>query len=116
MNEFSQCGSGIVEALNTRVYGNGPKTLVLSHGFGADLTVWHFLIPVLAFYFKVVVYDLVFSPNVNPKLYDPKRYNNFRAYAQDLTCILDKLQVKESVFIGHSMSAMIGMHSGYKEA
>ncbi|XP_027176816.1 strigolactone esterase D14-like [Coffea eugenioides] len=109
MDELSKCGSGILEALNTRVYGNATNTLVLSHGFGVDQTVWQFIIPVLACYFKVVVYDLVFSPNVSPKLYDPKRYShNFSAYAEDLICILDQLHVKETVFIGHSMSAMIG--------
>ncbi|CAB4317300.1 unnamed protein product [Prunus armeniaca] len=78
-------GGGIVQALNTHVYGNGSQTLVLAHGFGSDQTVWHFLIPFLACYFKVVVFDLVFSPNVDPKLYDPGRYDsNFGAYAE--TC------------------------------
>ncbi|KAL3534004.1 hypothetical protein ACH5RR_007525 [Cinchona calisaya] len=106
---LNNCGSSILEAHNTRIYGNGTNTLVLSHGFGVDQTIWHFLIPVLACYFKVVVYDLAFSPNVSPKLYDPNRYNNnFNAYAQDLTCILDQLHVRKTIFIGHSMSAMVG--------
>uniref|UniRef100_A0A5B7A6D0 AB hydrolase-1 domain-containing protein n=1 Tax=Davidia involucrata TaxID=16924 RepID=A0A5B7A6D0_DAVIN len=108
MDMVSECGGGLVEALNTRVYGNGTQTLVLSHGFGSDQTVWHYLVPCLAYYFKVVVFDLVFSANVNPKLYDPKKYSNFDFYAQDLICILDQLNVKNSIYVGHSMSAMIG--------
>ncbi|XP_021804807.1 strigolactone esterase D14-like [Prunus avium] len=102
-------GGGIVQALNTHVYGNGSQTLVLAHGFGSDQTVWHFLIPFLACYFKVVVFDLVFSPNVDPKLYDPERYDsNFGAYAEDLLCLLDRLNVNKTVYLGHSMSAMVG--------
>ncbi|BBH07509.1 alpha/beta-Hydrolases superfamily protein, partial [Prunus dulcis] len=92
-------GGGIVQALNTHVYGNGSQTLVLAHGFGSDQTVWHFLIPFLACYFKVVVFDLVFSPNVR---------SNFGAYAEDLLCLLDHLNVNKTVYLGHSMSAMVG--------
>ncbi|KAK2985368.1 hypothetical protein RJ640_029325 [Escallonia rubra] len=75
---------------------------------GADQSVWHYLIPYLACYFKIVVFDLVFSPNVSPKLYDPKRYSRFSSYAEDLVCILDQLHVNKSIYVGHSMSAMIG--------
>jgi pimeloyl-ACP methyl ester carboxylesterase len=93
-------GGSIVQALNTHVYGNGTQTLVLAHGYGSDQTVWHYLIPILACYFKVVVFDLVFSPNLHPKLYDSKRYSsNFNAYAEDLLCLLDALNVKKTIYI-----------------
>ncbi|KAB2608034.1 strigolactone esterase D14-like protein [Pyrus ussuriensis x Pyrus communis] len=101
-------GGGIVQALNTHVYGNGTQTLVLAHGFGSDHTVWHFLIPFPACYFKVVVFDWVYSPNVDPKFYDPKRYSNFSAYADDLVCLLNHLNVSRTVYMGHSMAAMVG--------
>lgn len=102
------CSPGIVQALNGNVYGNGTQTLVLSHGFGADQTVWHFLIPHLASFFKVIVYDLAFSPNVDRKLYNSKTNSNYDAYASDLLCLMDEMEVSEAVFVGHSMSAMIG--------
>lgn len=102
------CSPGIVQALNSNVYGNGTQTLVLSHGFGADQTVWHLLIPYLACFFKVIVYDLAFSPNVDPKLYNSKTYSNFDAYASDFLCLMDEMEVSKAVFVGHSMSAMIG--------
>ncbi|XWS59308.1 hypothetical protein CRYUN_Cryun08bG0110700 [Craigia yunnanensis] len=70
---------------------------------------WQFLIPLLAYYFKVVVFDMVFSPNVNPELYDPKRYySNFNGYADDLMCLLDQLHVEKTIYLGHSMSATVG--------
>lgn len=108
MDTLCDYGGHIVEALNVNVYGNGTQALVLAHGFGADQTLWHYLIPYLACYFKVVVFDLVFSPNVNPDLYNPKKYSNFNGYVQDLLCLLDQLNVNNTIYLGHSMSAMIG--------
>ncbi|KAK9266587.1 hypothetical protein L1049_021652 [Liquidambar formosana] len=107
MDILSEQG-GLVEALNAKVYGNGTQTLVLSHGYGSDQTVWHYLLPYLACYFKVVVFDLAFSANVNPDFYNPKKYSNFDSYAHDLLCLLDQLNVKKTIYLGHSMSAMIG--------
>ncbi|KAL9237776.1 hypothetical protein vseg_012283 [Gypsophila vaccaria] len=103
---------GIFEALNGNVYGNinSTQTLVLSHGLGSTQIVWQNLIPLLAYFFnfKIVVYDLAFSPNVCPKFYDPKKYANYSGYADDLVSVLDELKVKKVTYIGHSMSAMIG--------
>ncbi|XAR68638.1 hypothetical protein NMG60_11003832 [Bertholletia excelsa] len=105
---MGSCG-GLVEALNTRVYGNGTDTLILSHGYGSDQTVWHLILPCLAFYFKVVVFDLVISPDVKPQLYNPNKYNSsFDAHAHDMICILDHLKVTNTIYLGHSMSAMVG--------
>lgn len=102
------CGVGLVEALNIRVYGNGTQTLVFSHRFGSDRNVWHYLIPYLACYFKMLVFDLVISPEINPKLYDPKKYSEFGSYAKDLICVLDEFHLVNTIFMGRSMSAMIG--------
>lgn len=105
---FEHRGGAIAESLNAKVYGNSSETLVLAHGFGSDQNVWHFLIPYLALYFKIVVFDSVFSPNVNPKFYDPNKYSNFSGYAADLVNLLDELNVSKAIYMGHSMSAMIG--------
>ncbi|XVE61319.1 hypothetical protein DITRI_Ditri06bG0030300 [Diplodiscus trichospermus] len=58
---------------------------------------------------NMVVFDMVFSPNVNPYLYEPKRCSsNFNGYADDLVCLLDQLHVEKTIYLGHSMSAMVG--------
>ncbi|XVF07441.1 hypothetical protein REPUB_Repub06bG0139100 [Reevesia pubescens] len=114
MNMVCENG-GIVEALKVKIYGNGSQTMVLSHGFGEDQSVWHFLIPMLAYYFKLVVFDMVFSPNVNPKLYDTTRYHSdFNGYADDLVCLLHQLHLKNTIYLGHSMSAMVGCMAAIK--
>ncbi|PKI42918.1 hypothetical protein CRG98_036716 [Punica granatum] len=97
----------IKEALNAKVYGNGTQTLVLSHGLGTDQIAWHFLIPHLTCFFKVVIYDLASSPNAEPKLYNATTYSNFDSYASDLLCLMDEMNVSKAVFMGQSMSAMI---------
>ncbi|GMI71141.1 DWARF 14 [Hibiscus trionum] len=100
---------GIAEALNAKIYGNGSQTVVLAHGFGETQGAWQFLLPLLAYSFQVVVFDMVFSPNVDPKLYDPQRYrSDFNAYADDLVCLVDRLQLNNTIYLGHSMAAMLG--------
>ncbi|PON46628.1 Alpha/beta hydrolase fold [Parasponia andersonii] len=114
MDVLCNHGGDIVHALNANVYGNGTQTVVLAHGFGSDQTVWYYLIPYLACYFKVLVYDLVFSANVDPKLYNQTKYSNFNGYTDDLICLLDELNVKNTIYVGQSMSAMIGCVASIK--
>ncbi|XP_022945470.1 strigolactone esterase D14-like [Cucurbita moschata] len=104
----SSSAAAIAEALKVNVYGEGMDTLVLAHGFGLDQSAWRYMIPYLACFFKVVVFDLVFSPNVKPEVYDERKYSSFEGYAKDLVCVLDHLHVERSIYVGHSMSAMIG--------
>lgn len=100
---------GIATALNAKIYGNGSETLVLAHGYGEDQSAWQLLLPLLACYFKVVVFDMVFSPKVNPMLYDPQRYQtDFKGYTDDLVCLLDHLHLHNTIYLGHSMAAMVG--------
>ncbi|KAG9456392.1 hypothetical protein H6P81_000900 [Aristolochia fimbriata] len=108
MSSIEHGHGGIAQALNARIYGTGAQTLVLVHGYGADQSVWHYLLPYLVCYFKVVVFDLVISGNVRPELYDRDKYSTFDGYAQDLTGVLRELNVTDSIYLGHSMSAMIG--------
>ncbi|CAN1133834.1 Strigolactone esterase D14 [Linum perenne] len=99
---------GIAKALNANLYGNGTQTLVLSYGYGLDQNVWHLLLPYLVCCFKVLVFDLAHSPSVSPDFYSPGKYSTFKGYSQDLVNLLDELELKNTVYLGHSMSAMIG--------
>ncbi|XXG56365.1 hypothetical protein AAC387_Pa03g3790 [Persea americana] len=99
---------GLVEALNARVYGHGNQTLVLAHGFGSDQMAWHYILPYLAYYFKLLVFDMAFSWKVRPDFYDKEKYSTFNGYADDLIGLLDELNMTRSIYLGHSMSAMVG--------
>ncbi|KAL5708520.1 hypothetical protein ACHQM5_019309 [Ranunculus cassubicifolius] len=98
----------LAQSLNAKVYGNGSETLVLAHGYGLDQSVWPYVLPDLTRHFKVVVYDLAFSGKVGSHVYDPKKYSSYYGYAEDLQNLLDEFQLSNTIFVGHSMSSMIG--------
>ncbi|CAL9186526.1 unnamed protein product [Musa hybrid cultivar] len=103
-------GSGkLLEILNVRVVGGGERVLVLSHGFGTDQSAWNRVLPYFQRDYRVVLYDLVCAGSVNPDHFDFRRYTTLDAYVDDLLAILDALRVDRCFFVGHSVSAMIGI-------
>jgi pimeloyl-ACP methyl ester carboxylesterase len=100
---------GIVEeAHNVKVLGTGSRFIVLAHGFGTDQSVWKHLVPHLLDEFRVILYDNMGSGTTNPDYFDFERYSTLEGYAYDLLSILEELQVNSCIFVGHSVSAMIG--------
>ncbi|KAM5565853.1 hypothetical protein ABKV19_019728 [Rosa sericea] len=99
----------ILEALNVRVTGSGEQYLVLAHGFGTDQSAWGRILPFFKPYYRIVLYDLVCAGSVNPDHFDFNRYTNLDAFVDDLLNILDAVGVKKCAFVGHSVSAMIGI-------
>ncbi len=97
---------------NVRCFGSGPVTLVFGHGFGCDQHMWRFLTPAFQERFKIVLYDLVGSGHSQLSAYNRIRYASLQAHADDLLDIIDACTDGPLVFIGHSVSAMIGMLAG----
>ncbi|XWS17218.1 hypothetical protein CRYUN_Cryun33cG0049400 [Craigia yunnanensis] len=103
------------EAMNARIIGSGSETMVLAHGFGADQSVWDKVLPYLTQHYQVVVFDWTFAGAVkDPNLFDPLKYTSYDAFANDLIALMDELDLKSSVFVGHSMSGMIGCIASIK--
>ncbi|XWS21286.1 hypothetical protein CRYUN_Cryun30bG0042700 [Craigia yunnanensis] len=102
-------GNILLEALNVRVVGSGEKILVLAHGFGTDQSTWQRIIPLFTPYYRIILYDLVCAGSVNPDYFDFTRYTTLDAYVDDLLNILDALGVDRCAYVGHSVSAMIGI-------
>lgn len=100
--------SELLGVLNVKVIGSGKRSLVLAHGFGADQSVWQYILPYLVPHYKVIVFDMVFSGNVDPNHFDFDRYTSLSAYAADLIAILDELEVEKCFYVGHSVSGMVG--------
>lgn len=100
---------GVVEeAHNIKILGSGVQTIVLAHGFGTDQSVWKHLIPHLVDEYKVVLFDKMGAGTTNPDYFDFDRYSTLEGYAYDVLAILEELQVQSCIFVGHSVSAMIG--------
>ncbi|KAL1564742.1 DASH complex subunit dad2 [Salvia divinorum] len=107
-------GHSLLEALNVRVVGSGEKILVLAHGFGTDQSAWQRILPFFRHDHRIVLFDLVCAGTVNPDYFDFSRYTSLDAYVDDLLCILDALRIDRCTYVGHSVSATIGILASIK--
>ena len=58
--------------------------------------------------FRVVLFDHAGS-RANPGEYDADRHVSLDGYTEDVLAILDGLDLHDVIFVGHSVSAMIGV-------
>jgi len=94
---------------NVHIHGAGRKTMVFAHGFGCDQTMWRFLAPAFEDRFRVIAYDLVGMGQSDLSAYDRAKYASADGHAADLLEIIDAYAEGEVVFVGHSVSTMIGL-------
>lgn len=94
---------------NLRISGNGSATMVFAHGFGCDQTMWRFLAPAYGERFRTISFDLVGSGGSDLAAYCRDKYGTLHGYADDLLEIIDEFATGPVVFVGHSVSTMIGL-------
>jgi sigma-B regulation protein RsbQ len=100
---------------NVRVVGRGPRTMILAHGFGCDQNMWRFVVPAFEDRFRIVLFDYVGHGGASAAAFDPERYASLEGYADDVLRICEALAIQDAVFVGHSVSAMIGVLAAQKE-
>lgn len=93
---------------NLHVAGSGVP-MIFVHGFGCDQHMWRLLAPHFAERFKVILVDLVGMGNSDLKAYDRKKYGTLHGHAQDMVEVLREVGGGPAIFVGHSVSAMIGL-------
>jgi sigma-B regulation protein RsbQ len=95
---------------NVHVTGDPDgQPMVFAHGFGCDQNMWRFVAPRFADRFRVVLFDHVGSGGSDLSAYDPERYASLHGYARDVVEICHALDLRDVVFVGHSVSAMVGV-------
>ena len=82
--------------------------MVFAHGFGCDQHMWRFVAPRFEDGFRVVLFDHVGAGGSDPAAYDPERHASLDGYADDVLEICRELDLDDVIFVGHSVSAMIG--------
>lgn len=100
---------------NVNVYGNGKRHMIFAHGFGCDQTMWRFVAPAFAENHRVVLFDYVGSGKSDTTAYNIDKYCTLSGYVQDLLDVCEELEVKDAIFVGHSVSCMIGLLASIRE-
>ena len=101
--------ANVIERNNVQVRGAGDRAMVFAHGFGCDQNMWRFVAPAFEKDFMTVVFDHVGAGGSDLSAYDRAKYSTLSGYADDVVEIGTELGLKDSVFVGHSVSSMIGV-------
>ncbi len=104
----------VLKRNNVGVAGDGPATMVFAHGFGCDQNMWRFVAPAYANRYRTVMLDLVGSGQSDLTAYDRRKYDLLQGYADDMLEVVDEFATGPVIFVGHSVSAMIGMLADLK--
>jgi sigma-B regulation protein RsbQ len=87
----------------------GGRPILFAHGFGCDQAMWRFVAPDFEVDHTVVLFDHVGAGASDLAAYDSRKYGSLRGYAEDVVEICRELGLSDVVFVGHSVSAMIGV-------
>ena len=95
---------------NVRVSGvPDGQPMVFAHGFGCDQHMWRHVAPRFEDRYQVVLFDHVGAGGSDATAYDAVRHSTLAGYAEDVVGLLEELDLHDVVFVGHSVSAMIGV-------
>lgn len=104
----------VIKKNNVSVTGLETQPIIFAHGFGCDQHMWRFVAPRFETSHKVVLFDLVGSGKSDISAYDFTKYASLEAYASDIIDLCDSLLLSNVIFVGHSVSAMIGVLAAKK--
>jgi sigma-B regulation protein RsbQ len=101
---------------NVSVSGpQGAQPMVFAHGFGCDQNMWRHVAPAFADDFRIVLFDYVGSGGSDPTAYDAEKYSSLEGYASDVLDIVRELDLRDVIFVGHSVSSMVGVLAEHAE-
>jgi sigma-B regulation protein RsbQ len=100
----------VVTRNNVHVLGRETaRPIVFAHGFGCDQNMWRFVAPAFESDYRVVLFDYVGAGESDMAAYDPDRYSTLGGYARDVLDVIEAFDLRDVVFVGHSVSAVIGV-------
>jgi sigma-B regulation protein RsbQ len=104
----------VVRRNNVNVSGSGDRAMMFAHGFGCDQTMWEPVARNFEQHFRVVLFDYVGHGRSDRSAYSAERYSTLAGFAEDVVEIGHALGLRDGVFVGHSVSAMIGALASLK--
>lgn len=106
---------GVLHRNNVKDFGRGTQPMLFAHGFGCDQNMWRFVAPHFESEHRIVLFDYVGSGRSDLRAYDAERYGSLEGYAQDVLDIIHALELRDVVFVGHSVSSMVGVLAANRE-
>lgn len=101
---------------NITVEGNPHgRPLLFAHGFGCSQEAWREVFPAFVDDYRVILFDHVGAGKSDLTAYDRDKYDSLDGYAEDVLQIMAALDLRDVVFVGHSVSAMIGVLSAVRD-
>jgi len=99
----------VLKRNNVTISGDGTRPMVFSHGYGCDQNMCLPVAPAFASQDRTILFDHVGAGNSDLTAYDRTKYSSLQGYADDILEIFAELQLADAVFVGHSVSAIIGI-------
>ena len=99
----------VLQRHNVKIAGSGERAMVFAHGFGCDQNMWRFVAPAFEKDFRIILFDHVGAGGSDLSAYDLKKYGSLDGYAEDVVELCRELAVRHGIFVGHSVSAMVGV-------
>ena len=88
--------------------------MLFAHGYGCDQTMWRYVAPACQDRYRVVLFDHVGAGRSDTSQYSRQRYGTLYGYADDVLAIIEAVQGVPAIFVGHSVSALIGVLASVK--
>ena len=99
----------VIHRNNAIIKGKGSQVILFAHGFGCDQNMWRFVTPAFEEQYKIVLFDHVGAGNSDLNAYEPAKYSQLEGYAEDVIDLCTQLHLEDIIFVGHSVSAVIGI-------
>ncbi|WP_114491410.1 alpha/beta fold hydrolase [Candidatus Ulvibacter alkanivorans] len=93
---------------NLHINGVGSTPILFAHGYGCDQNMWRFVAPEFEADYQTILFDYIGAGKSDTSLYSKQKYSSLEAYSDDVIEICEQLNLKDVIFVGHSVSAMIG--------
>lgn len=104
-----------LERHNVTLAGRGTKAMLFAHGFGCDQNMWRHVAPAFEDDYRTVLFDYLGHGKSDRSAYDPEKYATLDGSADDVLAICGELGVSGGVFVGHSVSATVGVLAAIRE-
>ncbi|AGL15025.1 alpha/beta hydrolase fold protein [Actinoplanes sp. N902-109] len=91
------------------------QPMLFAHGYGCDQNMWRFVAPEFTSTHRVILFDHVGAGRSDLRAYEDDRYSSLDGYASDVLEIIHELDLEQVVFVGHSVSSMIGVLAAIRE-